>query len=116
MADDLPWFTLSEAAARSGLHQEALRARAKRGQIPARRGNRGQWLVQLQPELAQGNTQGQGEQLAEVVRDLEEALAETRERLARAEARVEAKDVLVEELRAMLAETRKPWWRRWIER
>jgi hypothetical protein len=54
------WLTLSEAAARSGLHKEALRARAKRGHLPCQRGNLGQLLVQLPAELltpAQGKAQ-----------------------------------------------------------
>src|SRR4051812_31347273 len=92
-----PWMTLSEAASRSGLHREALRARAKRGQIPSRRGNASQVLVQLPPDLlnaahgaAQGVAQAQVEQLAEVVHDLEGELGELRERLARVEAERDA--------------------------
>ena len=84
-----PWLTLSEAASRSGLHREALRARAKRGQLPSRRGNTGQVLVQLPPDLlnpahgaAQGVAQAQVEQLAEVIHDLEHELGELRERLS----------------------------------
>src|SRR5687768_12783831 len=102
MADDLPRLFLSEAASRSGLHREALRARAKRGHLPSRRGNLGQVLVQLPPELltsAQGVTQdsaqGRVEHLAEVVHDLEQELSEARERLAKAEAKVEAVTALV---------------------
>jgi hypothetical protein len=103
MADDLPWLSLSEAASRSGLHREALRARAKRGHLPSRRGNLGQVLVQLPPELltsAQGVTQdsaqGRVEHLAEVVHDLEQELSEARERLAKAEAKVEAVTALAQ--------------------
>jgi hypothetical protein len=153
MLDDPPWLPLSEAASRSGLHKEALRARAKRGHLPSRRGNLGQVLVQLPPELltsahgaAQDSAQGQVEQLAEVVRDLEQELSEARERLAKAEAKVEAVTALAQvevdaarriaaaevgalrqqhvaevaalrelaaELRALLAESRRRWWRRW---
>ncbi len=29
-------------------------------------------------------------------------------------AEVAAKDVVIDELRAMLAEYRRPWWRRWL--
>lgn len=97
------WLTLSEAASRSGLHKEALRARAKRGQLQHRRSNRGEMLVLLPPELltpaqgfahpAQGfaqpaaqaahgsapeQAQAQVEQLAELLRDAEGELAEAK--------------------------------------
>ena len=42
MADEDPWLTLSEAAQRSGLAREAIRTRARRGQITSRKGNRGE--------------------------------------------------------------------------
>jgi hypothetical protein len=130
------WLTLSEAAGRSGLHREALRARAKRKQLPSQRNNLGQLLVMLPPDLltpaqgaAQGAAQAQAEQLTDLVRDLEQELAEVRataqadlakaiaERDAArevAEAKVGAMERLVAELQAMLAEARRPWWRRWI--
>jgi DNA-binding transcriptional MerR regulator len=134
------WLTLSEAAERSGLHKEALRARAKRKQLPSQRNNLGQILVMLPPDLltlaqgaaqgvAQGIAHGQVEQLVELVRDLEQELAEVRANaqadLAKAvaerdaarevaEARVAAAERLVAELQAMLAEARRPWWRRWV--
>lgn len=140
------WLTLSEAAARSGLHKELLRARAKRGQLEARRNNRGEVLVMLPASLlmpaqgdgqdaAQGTVYAQVEQLAELVTSLEGELANVRLELveARAEARtakavaladveaakraaeeaIAAKESLVEELKALLAEMRKPWWR-WL--
>lgn len=143
------WLTLSEAAARSGLHKELLRARAKRGQLEARKNNRGEVLVMLPAGLlrvaegegqdaaqaAQGTAYAQVEQLAELVTSLEGELANVRLELveARAEARtakavaladveaakrtaeeaIAAKESLVEELKALLAEMRKPWWRRW---
>ena len=57
MADEDPWFGLSEAAQRSGLAREAIRARARRGQITSRKGNRGELLVQLPAELLTGSGQ-----------------------------------------------------------
>ena len=57
MADEDPWFGLSEAAQRSGLAREAIRTRARRGQITSRKGNRGELLVQLPAELLTGSGQ-----------------------------------------------------------
>jgi hypothetical protein len=45
---------------------------------------------------------------------LREELAEARVAQARAEERATAKDELIAELKAMLAEARRPWWRRWV--
>jgi hypothetical protein len=79
VAGDRPWLTLSEAAMRSGRHIGALRSLARRGRIPARKGDGGQWLVQLaghelpKPGLATGSSSGlgdddaMGELMAEVV-------------------------------------------------
>lgn len=47
MAEEDPWLGLTEAAQRSGLAREAIRARARRGQITSRKANRGELLVQL---------------------------------------------------------------------
>jgi len=141
MADEPSWLTLSEAASRSGLHKEALRARAKRGQLPSRRGNLGQVLVQLPPDLlshahspAHDGAQAQLEHLAEVVRDLEQELSEIRERLVKAEAERDAsartgetearllREVLErEQLRAdslaqELRDLRRPWWQRLLNK
>jgi hypothetical protein len=139
MADEPSWLTLSEAASRSGLHKEALRARAKRGQLPNRRGNLGQVLVQLPPDLldpayppAHEAAQAQTEQLAELVRDLEQELSEVRERLVKAETERDAavrtgetearllREVLGREqaradsLAQELRELHRPWWQRML--
>jgi hypothetical protein len=150
-----PWLTLSEAAARSGRHIGALRSLVRRGRLPARKGNGGQWLVQLpdepmaEPDAASGSATGSAIGLADgyAMAELTAEVAELREQLARAEvereaaravataeiaaaktsaaaevkaaretalAEVAAKDQVIAELRAMLAEARRPWWRRWI--
>lgn len=135
------WLTLSEAAARSGLHKEALRAKAKRGQLQTQKNNRGETLVMLPPDLlraaqgdGQGAAQGQAEQLVELVRDLEGELAEARVRIARLEERVEARikgaeavaaaevgmaraevrarERYIAQLEGLLAAARLPWWRK----
>jgi hypothetical protein len=62
--------------------------------------------------------------LTEVVTELQEELIDLRDRVTRAEAerdaarevaeaKVAAAGRLVTELQAMLAEARRPWWRRW---
>jgi hypothetical protein len=131
------WLTLSEAAERSGLHKEALRARAKRGQLQARKNNRGETLVMVPPELltaaqgdGQGAAQGQTEQLTDLVRELEGELAEAQVKIARleerieaaravaiadvatAKAEVEAKERYVRQLEELLAAANRPWWRK----
>ena len=127
-----PWLTLSQASAQSGRHIGALRSMVRRERIPARKGNRGQWLVQLpdeleaDPDVATGTAAGDAmaELLAEVA-ELREALAEAKAeaRAARdiAEARVDAAKAtavavreLADRLTAELAEARLPWWRRWL--
>jgi hypothetical protein len=154
-AGDRPWLTLSEAAARSGRHIGALRSLVRRGRILARKGNGGQWLVQLpddpvaEPGAASGSSTGSSIGLADgyAMAELTAEVAEVREQLARAEvereaaravataeiaaaqksaaaevkaardtagAEIAAKDALIVELKAMLAEARRPWWRRWV--
>jgi hypothetical protein len=57
MSDESPWLSLTEAAQRSGLSREAVRARARRWLIPARKSNRGDTLVQLPADLLSGGDQ-----------------------------------------------------------
>src|SRR5687768_8212143 len=44
---EAPWLTISEAAERTGRKIDAMRALARRGRLPRRKGNKGEWLVQL---------------------------------------------------------------------
>src|SRR3982751_6495497 len=46
-ADELPWLTISEAAERTGRKLDAMRALVRRGRLPRKKGNRGEWLVQI---------------------------------------------------------------------
>ena len=143
MAEEGPWLSLTEAAQRSGLAREAIRARARRNLIPSRKGNRSELLVQLPADLLAGDSQDTARPSADVVADLLAEVADLRERLARTEtereaaravataevatakatavAEVAAKEELIQELRKMLGslraelvEARRPWWRRWI--
>jgi hypothetical protein len=139
MVDEQPWVSLTEAAQLTGLARDAIRAKARRGHIPSRKGNRGEVVVQIPAGLlaraGQGQTgqeatadQGQASLLATLGQDKADLLAEIvelREELATAVAErdaardkvataVAAKDELIVELKALLAEARQPWWRRLI--
>ncbi len=125
MTDEPPWLTMTEVAAQTGLHRDAIRSRARRGLIPTRRGNRGQVLVQLTTAAMATPGQDDDHDLAVVVTDLQAEVTDLREALARAEATrdaamttakatLEAKDILVAELQKMLEDARRPWWRRWM--
>jgi hypothetical protein len=48
------WLTVSEAAARTGLHIDRLRSMIRRGKLEKRRGNRGEWLVLVPAEMTTG--------------------------------------------------------------
>ena len=135
---DPPMVPLAEAATLTGRHPEALRSMVRRGQLAARRDNRRGWLVAL-PQPAE---RVYGPAVDRDVAGLDDALAELREEVAglreafarseagrdaaaalakaeaearavKAEAELAAKDALVTELRAMLADARRPFWRRW---
>ena len=145
MADEAPWLTLTEAAQRSGLAREAIRARARRKLIPSQRGNRGELLVQLPADLLAEAGQGMAAPLAGEVAGLSAAMAdllaevaELREKLARLEAeqgmakavavaeqaaavaeansKAAALRELVDELKQQLAESRRLWWQRLLGR
>jgi hypothetical protein len=137
-----PRLPLAEAAAHLGKSVDAVRAMIRRGRLTTQRGNDGRLLVSVPPSLAQaddrtrlgngeaGDQSGLGARLGEdgattrLLVERDEALAEAdhwREQAhraelaqARAEAETTAKDELIAELKALLAETRRPWWRRWM--
>ena len=132
MTDEQPWLTLSEAASRTGRHIDSLRSLVRRRKLPARKGNNGQWLVQLPASVAQfdiandtadlANDTAVTELLTEVT-ELREALAEAKAEAkaayAIAEARVDAVKAeaaavreLADRLTAELAEARRPGWLR----
>jgi hypothetical protein len=134
-----PMVPLAEAAALSGKHPEALRSMVRRGQLAARSDNRKGWLVAVpQPVESEGgpavdppltNLEDAIAELRDELAGLREALgrseagregaiaqarAEGEARAARAEADAAAQRELVIELRAMLADARRPWWRRLV--
>jgi hypothetical protein len=122
--DDAPWLSLTEAAQRTGRHVNALRSMVRRGRIESRKGNAGQWLVRLPAELPADPGPADGPADDWTVAALNAEVAELREEMAGlkaglkaahdvAEAQLAAKDELIVELKALLAEARRPWWRRW---
>jgi hypothetical protein len=130
-SDDAPWLSLTEAAQRTGRHVNALRSMVRRGRIESRKGNTGQWLVRLPAELPAELGPADSPADDEAMAALNAEIAELREELAGlraglkaandvAEARLAAKEELIQELRkllgsvrAELVEARKPFWRRW---
>jgi hypothetical protein len=82
---EAPWLPLSEAARRLGRHPDGIRSMIRRGRVNGRKGNAGQWLVQVPTEsdpVSNGHDSGVAESLA----DLREELTEARVAAARFEA------------------------------
>jgi hypothetical protein len=97
---DGDWLPIATAARRLGVTPKAIRGRIERGTIEVRAaGNRGREVLVTEPGRPR-----------DPPRDFE---VERMGRL-RAEATVAAQDVLIEELRRLLADARLPWWRRWV--
>jgi hypothetical protein len=127
MADEQPWLSLTEAARQTGLDREAIRSRVRRGLVPSRKNNRGELLVQLPAELVTELDRAPAEDvtgLRAAVADLSAEVTELRVELADAKAtarvaeaavatEVAARERYIAQLEALLAEARKPWWRRW---
>ena len=114
---------ISEAAPRLQLHPSALRSRIRRGIIQVRRGNAGQFLVEVPadakpaPEIAVASPE---DDLALEVAVLRRELEAARLALVRAEGergtttaavKIEAAKRIIAELRTMLSEARRPWRR-----
>src|SRR3954464_12666465 len=92
--DDSPWLTISEAAERTGKKIDAMRALVRRGRLPRKKGNRGEWLVQLpetpaqvalDPALDSDLDQALDSDLDSELASLREQVTELRLALARAE-------------------------------
>ena len=111
---DRPWLTLSQAAAQSGRHIGALRSMVRRERIPARKGNRNQWLVQLPAELLAEPDAAAGSPDGDTVAELLAEVAELRERLGHATGQLSTKAEVIAALEQQLTWHRQPFWRRWI--
>lgn len=130
IAEEPAVVTVGEAAERLGKSVDSVRSLIRRGRLVARRGNSGQLLVTLPPDTAvrtavagesgdgrDETSDGRDEALA-VMRDEAEhwrrEAEEARVRAARAEGEAAAQRELVVELKRLLEETRRPFWRRWL--
>jgi hypothetical protein len=132
-----PRLSLAEAAIRLGKSVDAVRAMIRRGKLQVIRGNDGRLLVTVPPSLVLETDEaddqsrlGEVEALSRLQAELDEAKAEidhwrqaaheaelkqvraegerdTAQAAARSDA--EAKDALLTELKAMLADARRPW-------
>ena len=124
------WLSQSEAGLRLGWKLNKVIAARRSGRLQGRKGNRGQWLVQVPDGLAEaGPEPGYSPAETELQAGVHEELAELQHALGRAEGRVEtllqqvsglAETVAAERARgdrleAALAEARKGWLERLIE-
>ena len=81
-----PWVSLAEAARRLGRNPDGLRAAIRRGTLKARKGNGGQWLVQVPAGVPTESDSADDRDAAGQLAALREELAESRVAAARAEA------------------------------
>lgn len=127
------WLTVAAAARKLDVSPRAIRGRIKRGTIEWKPvGNTGR-LVRVLPRGPSPDATEDGPEddervvLREQVADLRVALARAEERARSAEAvavsdveaarriaeaEIGAKNVVIAELKAILAEARRPWWQR----
>jgi ribosomal protein L29 len=128
------FLPVSEAALRLGLTPAGLRSRIRRRLVTTKKGNGGQWLIEVprdpplrhdQPEVLHGSVMTQDDELLAEVDELRRELGEERLARARLEVRLEgierthaaemaAKESTITDLRAELARLRMPFWRKWI--
>ncbi len=113
--------TIDQAAARLGAYPGTIRRRIKRGELRARRGNRGQWLVELPPTpevhraLDRAPTQAESELVAELratIHRLERELGDAKAR------EQQVLTLLSQALAERRQPERRPWpgLRRWFRR
>ena len=124
-----PWVSLTKAGRLTGRHPDALRAMIRRGKLSGRKGNSGQWLVQVPARLTAESDSADDPDMAGVVAELRDELLEAKVAAARAEAErdsatanlMEARATIAHErsradrLEAALAEARRPWLARVLE-
>jgi hypothetical protein len=108
--EDGEWMTVAAAARQLGVSPRAIRGRIKRGTIEWKAAGNAGKLVRVR--LGDTSADGPEDDPEDEVDRLREELLEARVAQARAEERAAALRELVDELKAQLAEARRPWWRR----
>jgi hypothetical protein len=108
--EDGEWLTIAAAARQLGVSPRAIRGRIKRGTIEWKAAGNAGKLVRVQIEDTSAD--GPRDDPEDEVDRLREELLEARVAQARAEERAVALRELVDELKAQLAEARRPWWRK----
>src|SRR3712207_9519109 len=83
------WVPLVKAARRLGRHPDGLRAMIRRGRLKGRKGNSGQWLVQVPAGVAESHPDDDSDPAGELAA-LREELAESRVAAARAQAALDS--------------------------
>ncbi len=130
MGDQQGFYTLAEASQLTGLSTEALRLRIKRGKLAAEKGNDGHPRVHLtsadledfrrQLDHQKSTLVRQDTDKVSAIRVLEAAVDALREQAERereeARIRAAAAEGEAKGLREALAEARRPFWRRWLDR
>jgi hypothetical protein len=130
-----PVVSVAEAARRLGRTVDGVRGLVRRGKLTAKRGNDGKLLIVLPTGGDESDDEAGAlallrDQLEEIRDQLENwrlAAEEARLALAKAEgerdaaqavalAKEQAAERLIAELRAQLAEARRPWWARLVSR
>ncbi len=132
------FMTIAQAAPRLGLTPAGVRSRVRRGLVRTQRANDGRLLIEVPADaglrrepIHDGDDELQAE-IDHLRRELEaarlgmvKAEGERDTAVATAAAKVEAaeriiadliqqRDRLADQLQVMIAEARRPWWRRWV--
>jgi excisionase family DNA binding protein len=117
-------LTIDQAATRLGVYPGTIRRRLKRGEIKARRGNRGQWLVELPPNQTGDSppSRAPASAEAELVAELRRAIQRLEQELRDAKEREQRLLTMLNRATERLAAERQPaprpwpglkaWWRR----
>jgi hypothetical protein len=100
--------SVAEAARRLGKSPDAIRSALRRKTLEGYRDNQGDWRIPMEvlPTVDAASSPA--------VDALRQELDRLHEELRRARVLSDDRQATIAELKAMLAEARRPWWRRWI--
>jgi hypothetical protein len=127
-SDDVLLLTYVELGERLSVTPDTARMRAKRRGWRVEHGNDGRARVRVPSVDVPGHPPEQGpersrrhpdglnvQDLLAELREMQADAADARQEAAVALARLEGVRELVSELRKLLDDARRPWWRRWID-